>query len=117
MMFVKAESHLDKRCSSIVRSSNKTVCLTSNASRVPCLLPAVCEQVPIEKTTATNKRTIFRDESPDTALLSNSGKMAEIFGYPSVSLEQMIKWQAEWILQGGRSLGKPTHFEEKKGDY
>jgi nucleoside-diphosphate-sugar epimerase len=70
-----------------------------------------------------NKDVTFCDdapeqrESPETALLSNAGKMAELFGYPSVSLETMIKWQAEWIMSGGRSLGKPTHFEEKKGDF
>ena len=60
-----------------------------------------------------------REQNPaeDTAGFSNSGKMAELFGYPSVSLETMIKWQAEWIMSGGRSLGKPTHFEEKKGEY
>ena len=72
-----------------------------------------------------NREALFCDETPAskisesvaTAILSNSGKMAELFGYPSVSLETMIKWQAEWIISGGRSLGKPTHFEEKKGDY
>jgi len=64
-----------------------------------------------------NKEALFCDEPSDTALISNTGKMAELFGYPSVSLETMIKWQAEWIISGGRSLGKPTHFEEKKGDF
>ena len=64
-----------------------------------------------------DKEVNFCDEPSETALLSNTGKMAELFGYPSVSLETMIKWQAEWIISGGRSLGKPTHFEEKKGDY
>lgn len=51
------------------------------------------------------------------ALLNNSGKMFRIFGYPRVSLETMIDWQAQWILSGGRELGKPTHFEERKGNY
>jgi len=41
----------------------------------------------------------------------------DVFGYPSVSLNKMIKWQAEWIMDGGRALGKPTHFEERKGSY
>ena len=63
------------------------------------------------------KPVAFCDEPSDTALLSNTGKMAELFGYPSVALETLLKWQAEWILAGGRSLGKPTHFEEQKGDY
>lgn len=64
-----------------------------------------------------NREALLCDEPSETALLSNTGKMAELFGYPSVSLETMIKWQAEWIISGGRSLGKPTHFEEKKGDF
>ena len=64
-----------------------------------------------------DKEVLFCDEPSETAILSNSGKMAELFGYPSVSLETMIKWQAEWILSGGRSLGKATHFEEKKGNF
>ena len=64
-----------------------------------------------------NKEALFCDEASDTASIGNTGKMAEIFGYPQVSIETMIKWQSEWIMSGGRSLGKPTHFEEKKGDY
>ena len=64
-----------------------------------------------------NKEALFCDEPTDTALFSNCGKMADLLGYPLISLDTMIKWQAEWILSGGRSLNKPTHFEEKKGDY
>ena len=64
-----------------------------------------------------DKKVTFENEASETALLSNSAKMAKLFGLPSVSLETMIKWQAEWILSGGRSLERPTHFEEKKGDY
>ena len=64
-----------------------------------------------------HKEAKFCDEPSDTALLSQSGKMEKIFGSVFVSMETMIQWQAEWILSGGRSLDKPTHFEEKKGDY
>jgi len=64
-----------------------------------------------------DREVTFCDEGSETALLSNSAKMAKLFGLPSVSLETMIKWQAEWILSGGRSLERPTHFEEKKGTY
>jgi len=51
------------------------------------------------------------------ALINNAAKMCEIFGYPTVSLSQMIKWQAQWLLAGGRVLNKPTHFEERKGKF
>jgi nucleoside-diphosphate-sugar epimerase len=56
-------------------------------------------------------------EEPNDAYLSNSAECVRLFGYPSVCLDQMIRWQAEWILQGGRSLDKPTHFEEREGNY
>ena len=60
---------------------------------------------------------IFTDEPGDCALLSNAGKMFTMFGYPSVSLNTLIERQVEWIKSGGRSLNKPTHFEERKGQY
>jgi nucleoside-diphosphate-sugar epimerase len=63
------------------------------------------------------KEPLFCGEPSDTALLSNTGKMARLFGYPSVPLDTMIEWQAQWISSGGRILGKSTHFEERKGDY
>jgi len=63
------------------------------------------------------KEPIFTGEPGDSALLSNAGKMFTMFGYPSVPLNDLILWQAEWIMSGGRSLNKPTHFEERKGDF
>ncbi len=63
------------------------------------------------------KDVAFTGEKAETAYLNNAEKMFKMFGYPSVSLDTMIEWQAEWILQGGRSLGKPTHFEERNGKY
>ncbi len=56
------------------------------------------------------------EEAP-TAWLSNSGKAQRTFGYPSVALEQMIEWVAQWVEQGGSTLGKPTHFEERDGKF
>lgn len=63
------------------------------------------------------KAPVFTGEAADTAYLSNAGKMFRLFGYPTVPLETLIAWQAQWILDGGRTLGKPTHFEERKGSY
>jgi len=33
-----------------------------------------------------------------------------LFGYPSVSIEQMIEWVAHWIGMGGAHHEQPTHF-------
>lgn len=63
------------------------------------------------------KEPVFGGEETDIALLSNAGKCMKLFGYPSVGVEQMIEWQAEWLKAGGRLLGKPTHFEERKGNF
>nr|WP_245339241.1 NAD(P)-dependent oxidoreductase [Paenibacillus shirakamiensis] len=53
----------------------------------------------------------------DTALLNNASKSHQTFGYPRVSLRQMIEWTADWVNQGGETLGKPTHFQERTGAF
>ena len=63
------------------------------------------------------KTPVYENEEGTTAYLNNDMKAIEIFGYPSVSAETLIKWQAEYILDGGKTLDKPTHFEERKGSY
>jgi len=53
----------------------------------------------------------------ETALLSNASKYRRLFGPPSVSVDQMIEWIAHWLKIGGRTLGKPTHFEQREGRF
>jgi nucleoside-diphosphate-sugar epimerase len=60
--------------------------------------------------------TITGSEAQD-ALLSNGQLGHKLFGYPRVSLQQMMAWQAAWIMRGGESLGKPTHFESREGKF
>lgn len=64
-----------------------------------------------------NKECKLEGEELGDAFLANTAKMTSLFGYPKVSLGEMIKWQAEWIMAGGKVLDKPTHFEERKGTY
>lgn len=78
---------------------------------------ASVRQVAVYMGELLGKKPIFQGEEAKTALLSNSGLCMEKFGYPTVSLRQMMHMQAEWLLSNGRLLGKPTHFEEKKGDF
>jgi nucleoside-diphosphate-sugar epimerase len=56
------------------------------------------------------------DEAP-TALLSNAAQAQQLFGYPTVSLQQMIGWIADWVQRGGVGLNKPTHFEARDGKF
>lgn len=63
------------------------------------------------------KEPILRGQEGDTAWLNNSAKATRLFGYPSVSLQQMIEWTAHWIQNEGRTLNKPTHFEARDGKF
>jgi nucleoside-diphosphate-sugar epimerase len=49
--------------------------------------------------------------------LINTGEAVRLFGYPSVSLGQMIDWQADWIARGMPSFGKDTHFDTRDGTF
>ena len=64
-----------------------------------------------------NKSPHFAGEEAETALLSNASQCHRLFGYPRVSLEQMIEWIAEWVRIGGTTLRKPTHFEARDGKF
>ena len=55
-------------------------------------------------------------EAP-TAWLIDSSEACRLFGPPRVSLETMLDWTADWVAHGGRSLGKPTHYEARDGTY
>lgn len=53
----------------------------------------------------------------ETGWLNNAAKAAGLFGAPTVDLETMIDWQADWIARGGESLGKPTGFQVRDGKF
>jgi nucleoside-diphosphate-sugar epimerase len=59
---------------------------------------------------------IVGQEAP-TAWLSNSAKAQKLFGPPSVAVDQLIAWTAEWVRHGGATLNKPTHFEVRDGKF
>jgi nucleoside-diphosphate-sugar epimerase len=60
---------------------------------------------------------VYEGRESDSALLSNAARCHELFGYPPVTLEQMIEWTADWIGQGGATLDKPTHFQVRDGQF
>lgn len=59
----------------------------------------------------------FRGTESPTALLSNAARSFRLFGYPRVSVDQIIELLAQWISTGGRTLNKPTHFEVRDGKF
>ncbi|MCZ6679517.1 MAG: NAD(P)-dependent oxidoreductase [Candidatus Poribacteria bacterium] len=63
------------------------------------------------------KEPIFEGEESETALLSNASHCHQHFGYPRISLEQMVQWVAHWVKIGAATLGKPTKFEVRDGKF
>jgi nucleoside-diphosphate-sugar epimerase len=59
----------------------------------------------------------FINTEAETALLSNSAEAFKLFGRPKVLVSRIIKWTAGWLNDGGKLLGKPTHFEVRNGTY
>lgn len=59
----------------------------------------------------------FEGQESATALLNNASRCAELFGAPAVGLETMMDWTADWLLSGGNTHNKPTHFESRTGKF
>jgi nucleoside-diphosphate-sugar epimerase len=55
-------------------------------------------------------------EQPD-ALLSNAAESFRLFGYPKTSLKKIMVLLADWINEGGKTLNKPTHFQQREGQF
>ena len=60
---------------------------------------------------------IFSGEESPSALLSNAAKSHRLFGYPTVTPDEMIEWIAHWVTNGKPMLGKPTHFQTRDGKF
>ena len=59
----------------------------------------------------------FTGEESATALLSNATQCWRMFGPPRITVDEMILMTAQWIGVGGRTIGKPTHFEQRDGAF
>ncbi|HJZ40643.1 MAG TPA: hypothetical protein VJ203_09785 [Bacteroidales bacterium] len=63
------------------------------------------------------KKVTFAGNEAGTALLSNSTLAYKLLGSPGVPVSLVIRWISQWMLGGGKLLGKPTHFEVRNGKY
>lgn len=63
------------------------------------------------------KKVSFTSTEEQNALLSNAAECFRLFGYPSVTLKQMMELIGRWVMEGGKTLNKPTHFQEREGKY
>ena len=76
----------------------------------------MCWAPPASGVPSKGSKKFTGTESTD-ALLNNAQRCHRIYGYPSVTVDQMLEWTAEWIALGGATLNKPTHFEARDGKF
>ncbi len=64
-----------------------------------------------------SKKPAFSGSEADSAWLIDISQSKALLGAPRVPLGTMIDWVADWVARGQPSLGKPTHFETRDGQY
>jgi len=62
-------------------------------------------------------RSVRFTGEPGPALLGDPARCVSLLGPPEVDLDRLLDWVAAWVERGGRSLGKPTHFEATDGRF
>ena len=62
-------------------------------------------------------KPVFAGREAETAWLIDCAKAEALFGKPQVSLDTLLDWTADWTSRGMDSLGKPTHYEVRDGNY
>jgi nucleoside-diphosphate-sugar epimerase len=63
------------------------------------------------------RRVRFTGTEGPASLLGDPARCVGRLGPPEVPLARLREWTAEWVARGGRSLGKPTHYETTDGRY
>jgi len=63
------------------------------------------------------KKPVLEGVEKEFAWLVNTNQALRLFGYPRVTLPNMITWVADWVSKGKKTLGKATHYEVRDGAY
>jgi hypothetical protein len=64
-----------------------------------------------------NVEPIFTGSEAATAWLVDIGEALRLFGAPSVAMDVLLDWTADWVERDLASLNKPTHYEARDGKY
>lgn len=64
-----------------------------------------------------HKPVRYEGAESEDALLNDAGKAFKLFGHPRAGIDRILNWIADWVARDGESLEKPTHFENRRGDF
>lgn len=103
-------------------ANNYAVRCLEHAASPPCILNVTGDKIRIRDVARMfgkimGRKPVFTGTEAPTAFLSDNSAMKKILGKPPTSLNRMIQWIASWIMKGGRSLDKPTHFQTRDGQF
>ena len=59
----------------------------------------------------------FHGEEKETALLNDASRCHARYGEPKVSVDELVEAVASWIKRDGPTLGKPTKFHVRDGEF
>lgn len=60
---------------------------------------------------------IFHGSAGTTALLSDARRCTRVFGALPTDIDAMLDQVAAWVKRGGRTLQRPTHFDQDDGRF
>jgi len=63
------------------------------------------------------KTPVFTGTEQSTAWHNDCSEAHRLFGNPAVDLDTMIRWNADWLQRGMPLHHKPTHYEERAGNF
>lgn len=63
------------------------------------------------------KEPILAGRPADTAWINDTTRATRLFGPPTVSLDQMVAWTADWVERNMPNYGKPTRCEVRDGRF
>jgi nucleoside-diphosphate-sugar epimerase len=59
----------------------------------------------------------FEGEEEDTALLNDASRCHDRYGEPRVDIDEIVPLVADWVERDGETLGKPTKFHVRDGEF
>jgi nucleoside-diphosphate-sugar epimerase len=104
----------------------------ANARAIQCLARAASPPVALNVTglepvsirwlaqrfgAAFDRPAVITGREADSAWLMDARLSYDWFGPPAVGIDEMIAATADWVRLGGATLGKPTHFEVRDGNF
>src|SRR5690606_10209970 len=74
-------------------------------------------QVAEQLASSVGKPVTFTGQEAETALLSNASRCHGLFGYPQLTVAELIDATAYWVGAGLPTHGKPTKFQRRDGKF